>query len=538
MDNINSISIKSLSADEIKKIEEFRKSKQTAVLAILFSDVVNSTFATEKLGEQTYSQLRHIHDELFIQIMCRSNAGIIIKEIGDSFLCVFAEPSTAVLRAVEFQRAILSNKENLTIRDYTLTVKIGIHVGQVAVESSLAMDIFGRHVNRASRIVAIANGGQILTSRSIWENAVGWLTDNEEEKIGWVFYGKTKLKGIEERVDIFGFYPKQIGKPPAPKIFRKQKQNRLLLLLLTFLALVGLLFFILPTKNQKKGTQETAGLIAAKKQYYVQFSLSSIDYKKFTVDTSALKESLLAQIIAVFHSDSVITESDLMKLSTEKGKLYVKHNTFDHNYFKDSLGFSGVFFIEINTVEPVHPDSVALIIRSSLYPPASTTLSSLRARSFSLKNIESDFRKNIQDILIDVQMAAVQGSVLTFNDSILLFHFNKNSRLRVGAKISFSRFYSGQEGLDLFLEDVKKKLDYLKDKPQYTEDFKRESSNYQHLKNSLAPRLKGGASYGEEIGLTGKVIELYDSIGKATWTVNGPFLLEKPKKGDKVYLSY
>src|SRR4051812_32074122 len=131
MEEVDKLNLQSLSTDEINKIEEFRRAKQTAVLAILFTDIVNSTHATETLGEQTYCKLRHIHDELFTRIMSKDSSGRIIKEIGDSFLCVFAEPSTAVLRAIEFQRAIHSNRENLTVRDYTLKVKIGIHVGQV-----------------------------------------------------------------------------------------------------------------------------------------------------------------------------------------------------------------------------------------------------------------------------------------------------------------------------------------------------------------------------------------------------------------------
>lgn len=99
----NNFAPNSLSSDEVKKIEEFRKSKQTAILSILFSDIVNSTYATEKLGEQAYSKLRHIHDELFRKIMCRDNAGIIIKEIGDSFLCV----SAASLKAFTGQSLLL-----------------------------------------------------------------------------------------------------------------------------------------------------------------------------------------------------------------------------------------------------------------------------------------------------------------------------------------------------------------------------------------------------------------------------------------------
>ncbi|MBL0064385.1 MAG: adenylate/guanylate cyclase domain-containing protein [Bacteroidetes bacterium] len=137
-------------------------------------------------------------DELFRSIIPRDGAGVIVKEIGDAFLCVFAEPSTAVQRSVEFQNAITANRAHLSIKDYHLTVRIGIHLGQVAIENNLAPDIFGKHVNRAARIQSIAQGGQVLTSQSIWENAAGWLQENSKENIQSICYGSTRLKGIIE----------------------------------------------------------------------------------------------------------------------------------------------------------------------------------------------------------------------------------------------------------------------------------------------------------------------------------------------------
>lgn len=123
MEDLNNPALKKLSTQEIDKIDTFRRSRQTAVLTILFSDIVNSSYATEKLGEEKFAHLRHIHDEIFKRIVVSDNAGIIIKQIGDSFLCVFAEPSTAVIKAVEFQRGIHANRQHLTENGYTLTVK-------------------------------------------------------------------------------------------------------------------------------------------------------------------------------------------------------------------------------------------------------------------------------------------------------------------------------------------------------------------------------------------------------------------------------
>jgi len=51
MEKENNNSMRPLEPDEIQRIEEFRKSKNTAILSSLFSDIVNSTLATESLGD-------------------------------------------------------------------------------------------------------------------------------------------------------------------------------------------------------------------------------------------------------------------------------------------------------------------------------------------------------------------------------------------------------------------------------------------------------------------------------------------------------
>jgi len=213
-----------LQPTEIEKIEKFRRSKRTAVLTILFTDIVGFTQFTEDAGESTSSKFRHIHDELFIQTVTKDSAGEIVKQIGDSFLAVFAEPSTAVVRALEFQKRIDENKERLTYKDYTLTVRIGIHLGQVSIEDAIQPDIFGRHVNRASRIESIAKGSQVLTSLSVWENATGWVKDTTE--IVSCPCGKARLKGISKPVEIYEFYYKEVGSQGIPEKIRKQRNKR------------------------------------------------------------------------------------------------------------------------------------------------------------------------------------------------------------------------------------------------------------------------------------------------------------------------
>ncbi len=538
----NSLASNSLSSDEINKIEEFRKSKQTAVLAILFSDIVNSTYATEKLGEQTYSKLRHIHDELFKKIMCRDKAGIIIKEIGDSFLCVFAEPSTAVLRSIEFQRAINSNKEHLTILNYTLTVRIGIHVGQVAVENSLVLDIFGRHVNRAARIESLAGGGQIFSSLSVWENAVGWIKDSNEDKIGWISHGKTKLKGVEEKVEIFEFYSKDINKPSPPTIIRKRRRNQLLLLFLGFVVVAGLSFFIL-----KEIGKEIPVVQNGRKTHYVQFDFSGLSKEKSAFDSIDIAERLLSQAITLLSPDSVITEIDLIRFFSKKGELYKRHsNEDDYNandkseddkYFRDTLKFASVLLVSVKSASNNKSDFFDLKCRIVSYPDLKTTLIFFtKSDDSSLKMIAHDFRKIIQHSFIGQQLSIVQGYVLTCNDNEIIFRLSKDAKLREGAIVNVSRNYSGKEGLYERLEYLKARIDYFKNRPNDSLDLKDSYEQYASIENSI-PKTDSINNNAFQLEIRGRVKELYDSTGKATWKLNGKFPFDKPKKGDLIKLA-
>jgi class 3 adenylate cyclase len=539
-----------LSSDEINKIDEFRKAKQTAVLAILFSDIENSTYATEKLGEQSYSKLRHIHDELFIRIMTHENSGKIIKEMGDSFLCVFSEPSTAVLRAIEFQNAIYSNRDNLTLSDFTLKVKIGIHIGQVALENNFALDIFGRHVNRASRIQSIANGGQILTSQSIWENAVGWLKSHERKNINWISYGKAKLKGIKESVDIYCFYSVESGKPSLPSTLKKKKQKSRAILFAGITLILVASFISWQKIKQMKQDALAGSQLQLKKSYYVQFDFSELQNQtdvsknKLTIDTSSLQEILFSQLIAVFSPDSVITESDLAKQFSKTGTFYSRHQNMssdDSNYFRDTLNFSGSLFVNVKRISSANHDSLQLHIRMDMYPNREGSSAAERTEWFSISNIETPFRNLIQDMMMSTsdKIWTIQGYVTNSNDSITYFRLTRDASLRVGASIKFMREYIDMEGLHQRLEDLKKRIAYFKNIPKDSSIVKQYLEEYKEIETDiLKSHSRGRWSTNVGIDMRGKITELYDSTGKATWTLVGKFPNDKPRQGDIIYLAY
>ena len=227
-----------INPQEIKKVDEFRKSKKTAILTILFTDIVGFTQFIEENGEGKANEIRKIHDELFVDIITRDEAGEVIKQIGDSFLAVFAEPSIAVERILEFQNEIKKKKEEFTIGNQSIKVRAGLHLGQVSLENKIQADIFGLQVNKTFRIMSLASAEQILVSREVRDNAIGWL---KEKAIYSKSYGDIKLKGINEPVSIIEIYTDEIKSKGAPTGSPYRRKRKLLYI---SIGMVFMLFFV------------------------------------------------------------------------------------------------------------------------------------------------------------------------------------------------------------------------------------------------------------------------------------------------------
>ena len=223
---------------EIKKVDEYRKSNKTAILTILFTDIVGYTEFTEEIGEEKSNQIRNLHDKLFIDIITKNEGGEIIKHIGDSFLAVFAEPSLAVERILEFQTEIKKKKDNFTVGNRSIQVRAGLHLGQVSLENQLQPDIFGLQVNKTSRIMSLASAEQILVSREVRDNAIGWLRD---KSVYYKSYGDIKLRSINEPVSIIEIYTDEIKSKGAPTSSPYRRKRKLFYM---FLGITLMLFFI------------------------------------------------------------------------------------------------------------------------------------------------------------------------------------------------------------------------------------------------------------------------------------------------------
>jgi class 3 adenylate cyclase len=130
-------------------------------VAILFSDIEDSTVLTERLGDERWLQLLREHNAIFREQVSRHD-GYEVKSQGDGFMLAFPDPCEALECAIEVQRAFAERERDDAAEP--LRVRMGLHTGEVI---SAEGDYFGKNVILAARIAAQALGGEILVSEEL-----------------------------------------------------------------------------------------------------------------------------------------------------------------------------------------------------------------------------------------------------------------------------------------------------------------------------------------------------------------------------------
>src|SRR3954447_2093539 len=134
-------------------------------VAILFSDIEDSTVLTERLGDERWLEVLREHNTIFREQISR-HAGYEVKSQGDGFMLAFPDPCEALDCAIGVQRAFAERERDGA--GEALHVRIGLHTGEVISEAG---DYFGKNVILAARIAAQAMGGEILVSEEMREAA-------------------------------------------------------------------------------------------------------------------------------------------------------------------------------------------------------------------------------------------------------------------------------------------------------------------------------------------------------------------------------
>ena len=136
-------------------------------VAILFSDIEDSTVLTERLGDERWLQLLREHNTIFREQVSRHD-GYEVKSQGDGFMLAFPDPCEALACAIDVQRAFAERDRDEAAEP--LRVRMGLHTGEVISEEG---DYFGKNVILAARIAAQALGAEILVSEELRHAASG-----------------------------------------------------------------------------------------------------------------------------------------------------------------------------------------------------------------------------------------------------------------------------------------------------------------------------------------------------------------------------
>src|SRR5271163_1053062 len=130
-------------------------------VAILFSDIEESTALNERVGDRAWVKLIGEHDKL-VRTLVKQRSGHVVKSQGDGFMIAFARAEQAVRCGIDIQDAL--RKDAQRKRHNGFRVRIGIHMGRSVRRGD---DLFGRNVAMAARVAAQAGGGEILVSDTV-----------------------------------------------------------------------------------------------------------------------------------------------------------------------------------------------------------------------------------------------------------------------------------------------------------------------------------------------------------------------------------
>ncbi len=178
------------SAPLLDRVEEFLTGARPAqagerVLAtILFTDLVGSTEAVRRFGDDAWARLLERHHGVVRRELGRFG-GEEIDTAGDGFLATFDGPARAIRCALAIEGAV---------QQVGLEIRLGLHTGEVERHGGAAPRGIAVHV--AARIAGLAGAGQVLVSATTRDLVAGSGLEFDD-------LGDFELKGLDERRRIY-----------------------------------------------------------------------------------------------------------------------------------------------------------------------------------------------------------------------------------------------------------------------------------------------------------------------------------------------
>ena len=155
---------------------------------IFLADIVGYSKMMARNEPETLEFLRTF-SKTIIRPTLEKHSGTMIKSLGDGWLLEFQSARNAVNCAIDWQ--------NLSKRDGKISLRVGIHLGDVEHDDGPPPDVYGDTVNIAARLESIAEPGDVAISTSVY-----LCLDDEQTKL-FQNCGKQSLKNIATPIEVW-----------------------------------------------------------------------------------------------------------------------------------------------------------------------------------------------------------------------------------------------------------------------------------------------------------------------------------------------
>ena len=163
--------------------------RDPGIRTILFTDIVDSTALTQRLGDEAAMAFLDVHDTI-VRDALAALGGREVKHTGDGIMACFLSTVSAVRCATRIQRALAEHAQAET--EVHVRVRIGAAAGEPVENHS---DLFGSTVQLAARLCSHAQPQQSLVSNAVAELCLG-------KGLSFQDLGEVSLKGFERPVRV------------------------------------------------------------------------------------------------------------------------------------------------------------------------------------------------------------------------------------------------------------------------------------------------------------------------------------------------
>jgi class 3 adenylate cyclase len=163
--------------------------RDPGIRTVLFTDIVDSTALTQRLGDVGAMAFLRVHDRI-VRDALRAWNGREVKHTGDGIMACFVSAAAAARCATQIQSELAQHGQQSS--ETPVKVRIGAAAGE-PVENH--MDLFGSTVQLAARLCAHAEPEQSLVSGLVAELCVG-------KGLAFRDLGEVSLKGFDRPVRV------------------------------------------------------------------------------------------------------------------------------------------------------------------------------------------------------------------------------------------------------------------------------------------------------------------------------------------------